>query len=176
MASAALVTHELAPVRPAGLSRDAATASPSASVSGSPSPSPSPGLSASPGTASAVPATTRHSPSRSPSPAFTAAVSVISIGSLSIQHHTLRVVSARADLTGQRELAWVADSGYRVGTARCTQNFRLPPGTPARVRPTMLICWRTSAARSVYTVAVDIDRPPSAPASVAAIDRVWSTL
>jgi hypothetical protein len=89
---------------------------------------------------------------------------------------TLKVVSAREDLTGKRELVWVADDGVRVGTSRCTQNFRIQPGSKARVRPTLLMCWRTSAQRSVYTIAVDLDGPPSKLRSVAEINKVWSTL
>ncbi len=108
--------------------------------------------------------------------AISASVTVTSSGSMPKDHHTLRVVSARADLSGQRELAWVADAGQPVGDARCTQNFHIGPKATARVRPTLLVCWRTSPDRSVYTVAVDVDHRPSAQASVAVIDDVWSRL
>jgi len=103
-------------------------------------------------------------------------LTVTDSGSLPKDHHTLRVVSARGDLSGQRELAWVADSGHQVGDARCTQNFRIGPSAAPRVRPTMMLCWRTSAHRSVYTVAVDVQHPPSEKASVATIDQVWGQL
>jgi hypothetical protein len=97
-------------------------------------------------------------------------------GSMPVDRHTMRVVTARGNLTGQRELAWVADTGQPVGDARCTQNFKIGPGGKPRVRPTMLICWRTSADRSVYTVLVDIEHPPSKQASVQAIDEAWTRL
>jgi len=89
---------------------------------------------------------------------------------------TLRVVSARGDLTGSRELLWVADGGHAVGKARCSQRFRFSPDAAVSEKPTLLICWRTSATRSVYTVAVDLDGRPSEKASVATIDKVWAQL
>ena len=96
-------------------------------------------------------------------------------GSMPGLHHTMRVVSAYGDLWGMRELAWVADAGEPVGGARCTQNFHIG-ATPTRVRPTLMICWRTSATRSVYTVAVDIDHRPSALVSAALVAQVWNSL
>jgi hypothetical protein len=101
---------------------------------------------------------------------------VTSSGSMPKEHHTLRVVSAQADLTGQGELAWAADAGTPVGDARCTQNFRFNPGSRVGERPTMVLCWRTSAQKSVYVIAVDIDHRPSAKAAAATIGQVWSTL
>jgi len=89
---------------------------------------------------------------------------------------TLRVVSGRGDLTGQRELALAADQGKPVGAARCTQKVRFSAGAPAVERPTLMICWRTSATRSVFTVAVAAKGRPSAEKSVAAIARQWAKL
>jgi hypothetical protein len=91
-------------------------------------------------------------------------------------NHTLRVVTARGDLTGQRELAWAADSGRVVGNARCTRNFRFGPGSRVGERPTMLLCWRTSAAKSVLTVAIDVGGRPSEQMSVDTINQAWSKL
>src|SRR2546423_606895 len=105
-----------------------------------------------------------------------AGVTVTNFGSMPKDHHTLRVVSGRMDLSGRHELAWAADTGHPVGDARCTQNYRIGPSSAPRVRPTMLLCWRTSAHRSVFTVAVDIEHRPSEQDSVDTIDRVWSTL
>jgi hypothetical protein len=97
-------------------------------------------------------------------------------GSLPVDRRTLRVVSARGDLTGSRELLWVADGGHPVGTARCSQKFRFAPSNEVTEKPTLLVCWRTSATRSVYTVAVNLDGRPSEKASVATIDKVWAEL
>jgi hypothetical protein len=103
-------------------------------------------------------------------------VTVTTYGVTNQDRRTMSVVSARADLTGRRELGWVVDAGIRVGSSRCTQTFRIEPGSAARERPTLLLCWRTSAQRSVYTVAIDLDGRPSKQESVAEIDRVWATL
>jgi hypothetical protein len=89
---------------------------------------------------------------------------------------TMRVVSGRGDLTGQRELGLVADAGEKVGDASCTQNFHFAAGLPAVEKPTMMICWRTSDDKSVFTVAVSVKGRPSADNSVAAIDRQWAKL
>jgi hypothetical protein len=89
---------------------------------------------------------------------------------------TLKVVSAHGDLTGYQEMAWVGDKGEVVGDARCTQMFRLSNDEKATKRPTLLVCWRTSAAKSVYTVALSAKSPPSKKASVAAIEKAWAKL
>jgi hypothetical protein len=89
---------------------------------------------------------------------------------------TLRVISARGDLTGQRELAWVADDGTKAGDARCSQTIQLSPDTKPARKPTLLICWRTSATRSVVTVMVNLAGHPSTKASVAALDKRWAAL
>jgi hypothetical protein len=89
---------------------------------------------------------------------------------------TLKVMSARQNLAGFRELGWVADNGRKVGNARCSQNFRFSNNTQPRERPTLLVCWRTSAQKSVYTMAVKMDGRPSTTRSVAAIDAQWTRL
>jgi hypothetical protein len=110
------------------------------------------------------------------SPRAAAVPTVTDSGSITKDRRTLRVVTAKGDLTGQRELAWAADEGRVVGNARCTQNFRLNPGDPAGVRPTMLLCWRVSETKSVFTVAVDLNGKPSEKESVATIEKAWSSL
>lgn len=89
---------------------------------------------------------------------------------------TLRLVSARADLTGQRELAWVADNGRKVGLARCSQTIKLATDAKPARKPNLLICWRTGTTRSVYTVMVDFDGDPSERESVTLIDATWRQL
>lgn len=102
-------------------------------------------------------------------------VTVTQTGSLT-EGGTLKVVSAKSDLTGQRELGIVADDGRAVGEARCTQNVRFSAEAPAVEKPTMLICWRTSAGRSVYTVSVVRTGRPSAETAVAALNKRWAKL
>lgn len=88
----------------------------------------------------------------------------------------LRVVTARFDLTGHKPLSWAGDQGKAVGEVRCTQSVRLSRNEEPRVRPSMLLCWRTSAGRSVAIVAVARQGKPSEAAGVAAIDREWARL
>jgi hypothetical protein len=105
-----------------------------------------------------------------------AAAKVVNTGSLSKDRATLRIVSARADLTGQRELALVADAGRPVGNALCSQKIKVSADLEAQTKRNLLVCWRTSAQKSVYTVAVDLDGNPSEQASVAALDKEWQAL
>ncbi|GAA3959518.1 hypothetical protein [Actinoplanes auranticolor] len=105
-----------------------------------------------------------------------AAVAVRDSKSVPKDKGTMRVVSARGDLTGQRELAWVADDGEKVGKARCSQTVRLSNSTEPEKKQNLLICWRVSATKSVYTVMVDFDGKPSRQKSVAAIDAEWKSL
>jgi hypothetical protein len=103
-------------------------------------------------------------------------VTVTNSGSLMRDGATLRIITAKYDLTGQRELAWAADGGEPVGNAHCTQNFHFSNNGTARERPTMLLCWLTSAGKSVVTVAVTKQGRPSTAASVATIDQQWAKL
>jgi hypothetical protein len=104
-----------------------------------------------------------------------AAVTETTVGS-SADGGTVKISSARGDLTGYAEMAWAADSGQAVGSARCTHKFRFAQGVPASTKPTMLLCWHTSATRSVYTLAVSPHGNPKAATSVAAIDAQWAKL
>jgi hypothetical protein len=80
------------------------------------------------------------------------------------------------DLTGYRELSWVADGGDPVGSARCSQTFRFASNAKPAHKPNLLVCWRTSAAKSVYTVMVDMDGRPSKQDSVAALSKRWTAM
>jgi hypothetical protein len=103
-------------------------------------------------------------------------VTIKDTGNVQENRRSMRVVSAKGDLTGQRELAWPADEGTKVGDARCTQNFQFNAQSAPGIRPTLMICWRTSKDKSVYTVAVDVANKPSAQNSVAVLDREWNSL
>ena len=113
---------------------------------------------------------------RATQPVTAADVTVTDSGSLRKDRTTLRVVSARADLTGQRELGWVAGGAERHGDAMCSQTVQFAnSGGPHKI-PNMLICWHTSATRSVITVMVNVDGHPSRRDSVAALDKRWAEL
>ena len=101
-------------------------------------------------------------------------VKVVQTGSPK-QRRTFKVASSRQDLTGYRELAWVRN-GKPVGDATCTKSVTVSENVPARKRPTLLICWRTSATKSAYTVAVDFDKPPAQAVSIAALKKAWAAL
>jgi hypothetical protein len=89
---------------------------------------------------------------------------------------SLRIITAKFDLSGQRELLWAADRGKPVGDARCTQNFRFSNNVKPAIRPNLLLCWRTSADRSVATVLVDQKGKPSTAESLRIINREWAKL
>lgn len=88
----------------------------------------------------------------------------------------LRITTARADLTDQKDQRMAADRGVRVGRANCTQRFHFAVNAPPKVIPNMMICWRVSAARSVVTVGVTYKGKPSASAYSGIIDREWAKL
>ena len=93
-----------------------------------------------------------------------------------VKNGALRIITARSDLTGQRALLWAADKGKRYGKTSCTQNFKFSNNETPAVRPTLLLCWRTSANRSVATALVDYGGHPSVSKSLAIIDREWARL
>ncbi len=90
-------------------------------------------------------------------------------------NHIVRVVGARADLTGKLELAWAADAGTKVGAVNCTNNTRLTLDQPAKVRPTVMLCWRTSGSLSVYALVIDPKAKTPVPTTDAAqaVESVW---
>ncbi|GAA2638306.1 hypothetical protein [Paractinoplanes durhamensis] len=89
---------------------------------------------------------------------------------------SLRVVTARFDLTGQREMLWAADKGKPVGAAHCTSKIHFSNAAEPVVQPNLLLCWQTSAAKSVVTVLVDQGGHPSAEESVKVINSEWAKL
>jgi hypothetical protein len=89
---------------------------------------------------------------------------------------SVRITTAKGDLTGQGDRLMAADRGWAVGRSRCTQTVRFSDNAAARTIPTLLLCWRTSAARSVVTLAVVKTGKASAASSAALIDREWTKL
>ena len=182
-------TGALAPVTPATSSTStSAEASPSvtpatssAVPTKSPSPSPSAAKSTSDRVKAAREAAAKHGvkvqrplPNNAVDPTITAADLTVTQSVNGRQ--SMRVVSARKNLAGYRELGWVADGGEPAGDARCSQTFRFSATMKPAEKPALLVCWRTSATRSVYTVTTDPGEHPSKQASVAAIDKQWNRL
>ncbi|WP_189335309.1 hypothetical protein [Actinoplanes ianthinogenes] len=89
---------------------------------------------------------------------------------------SIRVTTARYDLSGRGQLSLLADQGTMVGSAHCTNRVRFSAGAAAAERPHLMLCWRTSPTRSVVTMAVNRDSRPAATASVAVLEREWAAL
>jgi hypothetical protein len=106
-----------------------------------------------------------------------AAAGPVQTRSLPRKNGSLRVTTARFDLTGQQELLWVADKGKPVGGGiSCSQKFKFSNNSEATVRPTMLVCWLTSKSKSVVTVLVDLGGKPTAAESAQVITTEWAKL
>ncbi|MEU8813366.1 hypothetical protein [Actinoplanes sp. NPDC048796] len=89
---------------------------------------------------------------------------------------TIRIVSARYDLTGRGARLWATDGGVPVGNARCTRNVRADGRSAAETRPGLLLCWRVTPDRSVVTVATRTGGSPAPVSSARLIERVWQRL
>jgi hypothetical protein len=113
--------------------------------------------------------------------ALTAAPGVAALGVADTRREerpngSLEIYTAPFDLSGQTPVLWAAGGTWTVGRATCTQTVRFANNSEAKVRPTMMLCWRTSAQRSVATVLVDMKNKPSAAESARIIDREWARL
>ncbi|HWS32321.1 MAG TPA: hypothetical protein VN408_06215 [Actinoplanes sp.] len=90
----------------------------------------------------------------------------------SLESGTIRIVSARRDLTPERLTLISRDEGRTAGRGvRCTTEIRFGTGMPP-ADSGVLVCWRTSEGRSVITIGQGVD----AAESVAVISREWLTL
>jgi hypothetical protein len=89
---------------------------------------------------------------------------------------TVKVITAKGDLTGRQELRMAADQGEPVGQARCTQRVRFANAADAHVLPSVLLCWRVSAQRSVVTFTVSKKGRPSPRISESIINGEWAKL
>lgn len=104
-----------------------------------------------------------------------AAAKEVTVGSAK-EGGTMRIVTVRGDLTGQRELGWVAGGIERHGDASCSQTFKLYNEQEPKVRPSLLVCWRTSEKRSVLVVDTKLGGRPSVDKSLGIIQREWRKL
>jgi hypothetical protein len=89
---------------------------------------------------------------------------------------TMRIVTVRGDLAGQREIGWVAGGIKKHGKVECSQRFKLYNEQKPKTRPSLLVCWRTSADRSVIVVDTKIGGRPAVAKSLSVIDREWRKL
>lgn len=90
---------------------------------------------------------------------------------------TMRITTAKGDLTGQRDQLMAGDDGVPVDGSRCTSKLRFANADKPREMPTVVLCWHTSPTRSVVTMAVSSkgDKPSSATVA-AVIAREWARL
>jgi hypothetical protein len=94
-----------------------------------------------------------------------------------IKNGTVRITTAHRDLTGDATLAVAGDRGKSVGSGvSCTDKVRFSRDAPATEHKTLLLCWKTSATRSVVTMMATPSGQPSAAASVALISKEWAKL
>lgn len=101
-------------------------------------------------------------------------VNVTTQGSLK-EGGIVRMITAREDLTGQRELAWVAGGVALHRDVPCSQTFQFSTN-PAAMKPNLLICWRTSTEKSVVAIVVDPKGQPSRDKAVDALEEKWRTM
>jgi len=88
----------------------------------------------------------------------------------------VRMVTAREDLTGQRELAWVAGGVQKFRDVPCSQTFQFSTNPTPEKKANLLMCWRTSAKKSVVAIVVDPKGHPSRDKAVNALEKTWRTM
>jgi hypothetical protein len=86
----------------------------------------------------------------------------------------LRIVSAHADLHEQWRQIGAADMGEVIGTARCTQNFKIDGVALPQNRPGLVMCWRLSPMKSVIVIATGTTARPTPATAEAAVAREWN--
>jgi hypothetical protein len=87
----------------------------------------------------------------------------------------IQLTWAKTNLLGQREQNLAADNGRPVGKARCTQKLKVNGGQ-VKESPNMMLCWRTSAARSVLAFQIAATGAPSADTSVKLLNEQWAKI
>ncbi|GIE33025.1 hypothetical protein Ait01nite_060700 [Actinoplanes italicus] len=113
---------------------------------------------------------------REPSKADPGKVRTVENGTLKDNRRMMRIVSSRQDLTNFRELAWIADEGKPFRNARCSRTVQVSENVEPKEKPTMLMCWRLTPKKSVYTITVDLKKNPTPQEGVAALEREWKRM
>ncbi|MEU4622161.1 hypothetical protein AB0G04_19630 [Actinoplanes sp. NPDC023801] len=89
---------------------------------------------------------------------------------------TIRVVTARRDLSGEREMLLPGDAGEPAGNGvRCTSELRSQPEVPLD-RPATMMCWRMSESRSVITMTSAAREESLAAECADVITQEWARL
>lgn len=88
----------------------------------------------------------------------------------------MRIVTFHGDLSGEREIGWVAGGITKHGPVSCSQRFKLYNEQKPTERPSLLVCWRTSEKRSVIVTNTKLGGRPDVGKSLEVIDREWRKL
>ncbi|MFC7527654.1 hypothetical protein [Actinoplanes sp. GCM10030250] len=88
----------------------------------------------------------------------------------------IRTLTARGDLTGQRELAYVAGGVKEYRGVSCSQTFQFSTNPKPEKKDNLVMCWRTSAKKSVAVMVVDPKGKPSKDKAVDAIEKNWRSM
>jgi hypothetical protein len=88
----------------------------------------------------------------------------------------IRLVTARRDLAGQEELAYVAGGVQKYRNVPCSQTFQFSTNPKPVRKNNLLACWLTSPTKSVIVMVVDPKGHPSRDKAVDAIDKSWRSL
>lgn len=88
----------------------------------------------------------------------------------------LRMITAKEDLTGQRELGWVAGGVAKHRGVPCSQTFQFSTNPTPKKKANLLMCWRTSAKKSVIAIVVDPKGHPSRDKAVDALEKKWTAM
>jgi hypothetical protein len=88
----------------------------------------------------------------------------------------VRVITARGDLSGQEELAYVAGGVWKEGKASCTQTFQFSTNPAPGKRDNLLMCWRTDPEKSVIAMVVDPKGDPSENKALKVLADNWRSL
>jgi hypothetical protein len=88
----------------------------------------------------------------------------------------VRVITARGDLSGQEELAYVAGGVWKEGKASCTQTFQFSTNPAPGKRDNLLMCWRTDPEKSVIIMVVDPKGDPSENKALKVLADNWRSL
>jgi hypothetical protein len=114
-------------------------------------------------------------PLKSSATAAAGSVKAVTEGSLN-SGGIVRMVTAKEDLTGQRELAWISGGVEKYRDVPCSQTVRFSADSQPEKKKNLLICWRTSATKSVISIVVDPEGKPSRAKAVSALKEKWRSM
>lgn len=88
----------------------------------------------------------------------------------------VRIMAAREDLTGQRELAYVAGGVQEFRGVPCSQTFQFSTNPQPAKKDNLLMCWRTTPQKSVVAIVVDPKGRPSRDKAIDELEKKWRSM